>query len=40
MTVQRSALSLESDSSSHVIGVATGAPGKGRTAYGGTAVWA
>ena len=27
------------DSSSHVIGVETGAPGRARTAYAGTAVW-
>ncbi len=39
-TFHRSGRSLESDSSSHSIGVATGAPGRGRTAYGGIAVCA
>ena len=39
-TFQRSGRSLESDSSSQSIGVATGAPGRARTAYGGTAVCA
>ena len=39
-TFQRSGRSLESDSSSQSMGVATGAPGRARTAYGGTAVCA